>query len=286
MQEVLKTNGLPDIQCEKPEIEIPINQVGVQNVRVPIILDGESGRHEVIAKVNMTTNLNKDTKGISMSRLHRNLVPYLDQPLKNETLKTILEDFKSSVNLDTDSFIKFEFELQIDKKSPLSEHSAPQFYECSFEGRLTGDTFRFFEKIKVQYSSYCPCSASLCGDLNSNGKKGYPHAQRCFAEILVEVDIPKIVWLEELIRLTETAVKTIPYPILKRVDEQEVARIAAENPMFVEDSIRQISYSLENKDGILDWLVKCTHEESIHPSEAIAINWKGKEGGLSGLMYL
>jgi GTP cyclohydrolase I len=283
------TKCLPDIQCDKPEIEIPIYQVGVQNVRVPIILESFSGGevyYEVVAKVNMTTNLNKDTKGISMSRLHRNLIPYLDKPLKHQTLNNILEDFKSKVNSDTDSFIKFEFELQLNKKSPLSNHSAPQFYECSFEGRLTDKSFRFFEKIKVQYASYCPCSASLCIALDSNGKTGFPHAQRCYAEILIEVDLPKIIWLEELIWLTEGVVKTIPYPILKREDEQEVARIAAENPMFVEDSIRKISYALDNKDGIFDWLIKCTHEESIHPSEAIAINWKGIEGGLSGLMYL
>ena len=41
----------------------------------------------------------KDIKGISMSRLHRNLVPYLDQPLKHQTLRAILErssDFSTS----------------------------------------------------------------------------------------------------------------------------------------------------------------------------------------------
>jgi GTP cyclohydrolase I len=279
--------NLPDIQCSKPEIEIPIYQVGVQNVRVPIKLESYfTGQHEVVAKVNMTTNLNKDTKGISMSRLHRNLIPYLNEPLKHQTLHAILEDFKLNVNDDTDSFIKFEFDLQLNKKSPLSDHCAPQFYECSFEGRLTDKSFRFFEKVKVQYASYCPCSASLCAALESTGSMGFPHAQRCYAEILVEVNLPQIVWLEELICNTEDSVKTIPYPILKRVDEQEVARIAAENPMFVEDSIRKISHSLDTNNNILDWLVKCTHEESIHPSEAIAINWKGIEGGLSGLMYL
>jgi GTP cyclohydrolase FolE2 len=38
--------------------------------------------------------------------------------------------------------------------------------------------------------------------------------------------------------------------------------------------------------GVKDWIVKCSHEESIHTSEAIAINWKGITGGFSGNRYL
>jgi len=35
-----------------------------------------------------------------------------------------------------------------------------------------------------------------------------------------------------------------------------------------------------------DWIVKCSHEESIHTSEAIAINWKGVREGFDGKRYL
>jgi GTP cyclohydrolase I len=78
----------------------------------------------------------------------------------------------------------------------------------------------------------------------------------------------------------------LPYPIIKRVDEQEIARIAGQNPMFVEDAIRAISQALNNMNGLVDWIVKCSHEESIHTSEAIAINWKGEMGGFDGRRYL
>jgi GTP cyclohydrolase FolE2 len=56
--------------------------------------------------------------------------------------------------------------------------------------------------------------------------------------------------------------------------------------MFVEDSIREISNVLDRTDGILDWIVKCTHEESIHTSEAIAINYKGIENGFDERYYI
>jgi len=283
-----REDHLPDIQCEEPPVKIPIKQVGVQNVRVPIKIDSrDTTSHDAIAKVSISTNLNENTKGISMSRLHRNLVPHLETPLKHQSLKIILEDIREKMDCgSTNSFIKFEFEIQKDKKSPVTNNVGPQFYKCSFEGRLIDNTFRFFEKVIVQYASYCPCSASLSENLTYYGMTGFPHAQRCFAELLVEVDLNKIVWLEDLIELIETSVKTIPYPILKRIDEQEVAKIAARNPMFVEDSIRNICNSINSKDGIIDWIIKCTHEESIHPSDAISINWKGIEGGLNGLIYL
>ena len=99
-------------------------------------------------------------------------------------------------------------------------------------------------------------------------------------------DSDRYVWLENIIEAVENVIPTLPYPVIKRVDEQEIARIAGENPMFVEDAIRAISQSLTNIEGISDWIVKCSHEESIHTSEAIAVNWKGISGGFDGRRYL
>jgi GTP cyclohydrolase FolE2 len=36
----------------------------------------------------------------------------------------------------------------------------------------------------------------------------------------------------------------------------------------------------------MDWIVKCIHEESIHTSEAVAVNWKGITGGFDGRRYI
>jgi len=281
---------LPDVQHSmKPEVEIPIKQVGVQNVKTPIIIDSMyGGSHEVLSTISMSTDLRADMKGISMSMLTRTLTNYLEKPLKQGILKCILSDFKTAVETESeDSFIRFDFELPVSKKSPKSGFVFPQYYQCSFEGRMTGIDFRFFEKVIVQYASYCPCSASLCDHLEEGGNKGFPHAQRCFAEVLIEVLPGNIIWLEEIINLVEGAVKTIPYPILRRIDEQELARVAGLNQMFVEDAIRKISNELNlYSDYIKDWIVKCTHEESIHTSDAIAINWKGIDGGFNGTKFL
>ena len=282
-------NNLPDIQHEtEPEFPIYINQVGVENVKVPFKLESRyGGFREMVAKVKMTTDLDANMKGISMSMLLRTLKNYLDQPLKHQLIRKILEEFKTAVETNSkESNMKFEFELPIYKKSPKTTHVFPQFYECSFEGNLVGDLFRFFERVKVPYGAYCPCSASLCEDLESKGCKGFPHAQRAFAQVIVEVIPPHIVWLEDIVDSVEKSVKTNVFPILQRLDEQEVARIAADNPMFVEDAIRRIMVGLNEDENIFDWAIKCVHEESIHTSNAIAVSWKGLQGGFDGTYYL
>jgi len=276
---------LPDIQCSEPNINIPIQQVGVENIEVPFKLEFRSGGFcQLNANVSIRTNLDKDTKGISMSRLLLTLKPYLDLPLKHVLIKQILEDLRNNIG-STASYMKFDFRMPLIKQSITSDNKFPIYYKCRFEGQLEDNNFRFFQGVIIQYASYCPCSAELCKHLEDNKSKGYPHNQRSFADILIEVQPPLYVWLEDIIETVETKIKTLPYPVIKRVDEQEIARVAAENPMFVEDSIRLISVAL-NEMNLYDWIVKCKHEESIHTSEAIAINWKGIAGGFSGRRFV
>ena len=110
---------LPDIQCSVPDIQIPIMQVGVENIEVPFLLESKYGGYrQLIANVELTTNLDANTKGISMSRLLLTLKPYLELPLKSALIKVILEDLIN--NLETNiATMKFEFRMPISRKSIL-----------------------------------------------------------------------------------------------------------------------------------------------------------------------
>jgi GTP cyclohydrolase I len=249
----------------------------------------------MVANVAMGTNLDENNKGISMSRLIRTLKPYLDLPLKSKLIEKIITRMLETVG-GTDAFIKFEFRLPRVRESLVSKNRFPIYYKCKFQGEIdvrhdpslidpVPDEyyFKFFQGVTIQYASYCPCSAELCNALD---EPGFPHNQRSFAHILVETDGTQYVWLEDLIQAVEIVIPTLPYPIIKREDEQEIGRIAAQNPMFVEDAIRAISQSIDTIDGIRDWIIKCSHEESIHTSEAIAINWKGIPYGFDGRRFI
>ncbi len=283
-----KKNNLPDVQSGKSNIKLPIKEVGVENVEVPFLLqlrNDDLNYESLCAKVSMRANLDEDTKGISMSRFIRTLIPFLNLPLKHDLIKEILVDLRNKVE-SNNVFIKFNFKLPKPRKSVISDYEFPVFYKCKFEGQLIDGSFRFFQGVKVQYASYCPCSAALSKDLIDKGLNGFPHNQRSFANIMAEIKENNYIWVEDLIDIVEDSIKTIPYPIIKREDEQEIARIASENPIFVEDAIRAISNNLNKNEKIYDWIVKCVHEESIHTSEAIAVTWKGIEGGFCGEFFL
>ncbi len=271
---------LPDIQGTTPEVQRHIQQVGVEKVTVPMLLQGKDSDefYSVPANVSMRVFLGDTTKGISMSRCTRTLVGYLDKPLKKSLIKVLLNELCEKVESDH-AFVKFEFELPIQRHSPISDFSFPIYHKCAFEGQIENGVFRFLQKVIFQYQSYCPCSTELCKDLNSKGHQGFPHAQRCFAHVTIEQYIADTIWLEDIIQEIEDAVVNIPYPIIKRPDEQEVARIAGQSQFFVEDVIRRIGQNLDSLIGIKDYYIKCIHEESIHTSDAIAIMYKGVKGG-------
>jgi GTP cyclohydrolase I len=275
---------LPDIQQTKPRIKSSIKRVGVSKVELPFRVMFRNGREapaQVLATAEMVCSLNDMTRGISMSRFTRTIQTYLNIPLKRTTLELIVKDFKKQ--LETENvFLKVDFKLPIIKKSPISDNHFPQFYKCSFMSDYSDNKFKFYESVRVQYAAYCPCSAALCQE----GKFGYPHNQRAFADVLVQTDLRSYVWLEDIIDLIENAVHTIPYPIIKRGDEKFIAGLAKNYPQFVEDSIREISHRLDFQRKIVDWHVRCTHEESIHTSNAIAINWKGLENGFNETTYI
>ena len=280
------SSDLPDIQQSKPTIFRSISQVGVENVEVPFKLELRgNGFYETDANTAIRTNLDSHTKGISMSRLLLTLQKYLHLPLKQVLVKKILDDLR--VNVDSkNSFIKFDFKIPLNRKSPLTDNKFPVYHKCTFEGHMVDDVFTFYQGVTFQYASYCPCSTELCSDLRSKGKSGSPHAQRSYAKVVIESVPGEYIWLEDIITLLEQTIKTLPYPIIKRVDEQEIARIAGEHPIFVEDAIRAISEALDSDSKIKDWCVKCSHEESIHTSEAIAINYKGIVNGFNDRYFV
>jgi len=271
--------NLPDVQeVDKPKYEIYLPKVGVENIKLPFKLALRNSKtRQLIANTSISTDLDSEKKGISMSRLLLSIQDLLGVGLNWEIIEQCLSNIADSIG-SNNSHIKFEFELPIDKQSPLSAYVFPLFYKCYFEGFKHKSNYVFNQSVIVQYSSYCPCSAALSDDLVKGGLHyGFPHAQRSFAQIILNMDLQdkKQIWLEDIIDIVNNNIHTQPYPIIKRIDEQELARIASENPLFVEDAIRIISHHLEKLMGygINDWIIKCKHEESIHTHEAIAVNF-------------
>ena len=55
-----------------------------------------------------------------------------------------------------------------------------------------------------------------------------------------------LVWFEELIDIAEQSASAPVYPLLKRADERHVTMQAFDNPVFVEDMVRNVALAPEN----------------------------------------
>lgn len=106
------------------------------------------------------------------------------------------------------------------------------------------------------------------------GSIATPHSQRSYAYIRISLsdhnwpDIPK------LISQLESVIGTPVQTAVKRVDEQEFARLNAQNLMFCEDVARRIKSTLESMPFAVNYWFKVEHQESLHAHNAVVIDQK------------
>ena len=158
------------------------------------------------------------------------------------------------------------------------------FYDCELEGQIHDDQFKFYLTVNYIYSSTCPCSFELSQDArDKRGKAANAHSQRSIAKIKVEFDPENVVWIEDIVELARRQVPTEVQVVVKRRDEQAFAELNGSNLLFTEDSARLLYEGLDewyNEGKIKDFSVVTSHLESLHPWNAVAVAFKGIDGGL------
>ena len=100
------------------------------------------------------------------------------------------------------------------------------------------------------------------------------HNQRC--EITAKVRSKGMLWIEDLAKIMEGTASAPVYAVLKRPDEKAVTERAFENPVFVEDLVRNVAARCDGDTGILWYRVEAENFESIHNHSAYALIEKDK----------
>lgn len=304
------TNPLPDVSDEKkPQFQGALNKVGMEKIEMPILYRMPDGKMALLpALVNAFVSLDKvDAKGIHMSRLYLTLEEVLtNEPFSAQLISEILSDFLAGhTGLSERSFIDVAFKLPVRRKALVSGQSGWRQYDVKFSAECVNGKTEFTSEVQVAYSSTCPCSAALSRQLNSEsfhrqfidresmtveevsewlmseaGVTATPHAQRSEATVKVKANKPgEVISFIELIDQIEDALKTPVQSAVKRSDEQEFARLNATNLMFCEDAARRIKKALDEDDRFIDYWAHVSHEESLHPHNAVSSISKGVEGG-------
>lgn len=79
------------------------------------------------------------------------------------------------------------------------------------------------------------------------------------------------VWIEDLIDLVESCASCSLFSVLKRPDEKWVTEKAYENPVFVEDLVRNVALKTQSHSAFSWYRVEAENFESIHNHQAYAV---------------
>ena len=265
---------MKDIQSTPDTRGIAIDQVGVCDLLYPItVLDRENQKQQCAAKVSLSVSLPHHFKGTHMSRFLQVLAEHQGE-FTMRTVPAILHDLKKRLDAES-AHIEVEFPYFIQRKAPVSGLSAPMDYLCTFIGESNGTSDDFLLRVRVPVGTLCPCSKEI-SDYGAHNQRGY---------VTITVRTRKkedgawdFLWIEELVDIAEKSASAPIYPLLKRTDERHVTMQAYDNPVFVEDVVRNAAAQLKAYPRIEWFEVRTVNHESIHNHSAFAVVKKGGNG--------
>ena len=138
-------------------------------------------------------------------------------------------------------------------------------YQVRFAATASGAEIDFVLEVGVNVTTLCPCSKAI----SKNGA----HNQR--GKVTVQLRSDETVWIEDVIELVEESASSELYSLLKRPDEKYVTEKAYDNPVFVEDLVRNVAMSLNEHPHVTWYKAEAENFESIHNHNAYACIEKG-----------
>lgn len=260
-----------DIQSQQDHREIPIDLVGVSELRYPIVvLDRAREKQETVATINMSVSLPHHFKGTHMSRFVEILTEHRGD-MTMHTLPRILHTLKERLDAES-ARVEIQFPYFLKREAPATGSTALMDYNCWFHGESNGTQDDFVLGVQVPVTSLCPCSKAI-SDYGAHNQRG---------TITLEVRTtrkadgePNMIWIEELVDVAESSASAPVYPLLKRADERHVTMQAYDNPVFVEDMVRNVTAAMQQDERVQWFKVHAVNMESIHNHNAFAkIEWK------------
>jgi GTP cyclohydrolase I len=255
---------LHDMQSRRDYRELRIDKVGVRGLRFPIqVRDKAHSVQNTVATIGMFVDLPKEFKGTHMSRFIEVLNAHGDV-IHVENIPDILRSLQKKLNAST-SHIEIEFPYFMSKRSPVSRGESLMDYVARFDAAAINGGIDFVLTVKAHVTTLCPCSQAIA--------KYGAHNQRSL--VTVALRFTKPVWIEDVVAMIESSASSELYALLKRQDEKFVTERAYENPVFVEDLVRNVALQL-NAHPLVKWYkIEAENFESIHNHNAYACIEKG-----------
>ena len=255
----MKKVPMKDVQSMHDPRNIEIDRVGVKNVKYPItVLDKVNGFQNTVASINMYVSLPHNYKGTHMSRFlevlnaHGNVVHVENI---SEILYAMQERFHAST-----SHLEIEFPYFMVKRAPVTGKEGVMDYLARFDAAACHKEILFLLTVKANVTTLCPCSKAIAA-YGAHNQRG---------AVTVQIRSRKAVWIEDLIAIIEGSASSELYALLKRQDEKAVTERAYDNPVFVEDLVRNVAVKLNAHPEVTWYRVEAENQESIHNHNAYA----------------
>ncbi len=250
---------LHDTQNQRDARGIAIDRVGVKNLRFPLqIRDRDHAEQSTVATVSLAVDLPHHYKGTHMSRFVEVLHAH-GHVLTVAGIAGMPLALMKKLNAES-AHAEFRFPYFRSKKAPVTGAEGLLDYGVVFEVNAEREKVDFIVTVEVPVTTLCPCSKAI----SSRGA----HNQRGIVTLSVRFSQP--VWIEDLIELVEASASSELFSLLKRPDEKYVTEQAYDNPVFVEDLVRNVALRAK-KHGQLTWFrVEAENFESIHNHNAYA----------------
>ncbi|MBI2925518.1 MAG: GTP cyclohydrolase I FolE2 [Verrucomicrobia bacterium] len=255
---------LHDKQSERDYRELRIDKVGVRGLRFPIqVRDKAHAVQNTVATIGMYVDLPKEFKGTHMSRFIEVLNAH-GSVVHVENIADILYAMQAKLKSNT-AHLEMEFPYFLTKQAPVSGQESVMDYTARFDATACGKEIDFVLTVQVGVTTLCPCSKAI--------SRHGAHNQR--GVVTVQIRSRKAIWIEDLIALVEGSASSELYALLKRQDEKAVTERAYENPVFVEDLVRNVALKLNAHPDVTWYKVEAENLESIHNHNAYASIEKG-----------
>ena len=255
---MLNPKLLPDItSMECADHPQQLQWVGMEGIALPLSIELPDGTPVPVAcKADLLVSLDSvNAKGIHMSRLYLLLTEQLaGQTLNKARLSKLLKlMIDSQQGISRSAKVSLSFELILNKNALVSNQNGYQSYPITLSAQRVNHQLSYQLELTIPYSSTCPCSASLSQQLvseaieqqfcdNSIDKQALlswvqskagivatPHSQRSYAYIKLTLNDQHILDISSLIFTFEKLIATPVQTAVKREDEQQFARLNAEN---------------------------------------------------------
>ncbi|MEP6942678.1 MAG: GTP cyclohydrolase FolE2 [Betaproteobacteria bacterium] len=257
--------GIPDVQSDADLRALPIDRVGIRDLRYPIRFEdvteaGEPATQSTIATFGVYVALPADRKGTHMSRLVA-AIDETDAALSLAALPAWMSALLHRLEAGAGS-VDIEFPWFMRKSAPVSGVGSMMDYTVRLAASADARGCDVTASIVVPVMSLCPSSKAI-SDYGA-------HNQRSHITIAVRPLRDVALSLAGLVRIGEEEASCELYGLLKRSDEKYVTERAYEQPRFVEDLVRGIAARLLKDPRLAGFRVSAENFESIHNHSAYA----------------